>query len=179
MTVSLSTANNHLSSMSALAPVPAYLSNDACQIHLVADRITSLSAGSTHKVYRAWRFEVVCRTDADRIGSTRFTAPIAPGPWAPSGSRYAMELEPGQGAIAPGESARFTWTVTTDGVTNPLVIAHDRARQWLLNAGWQPDALGSELYEESRPTAQTGLDGWEDEGGSPVAFSGQPHSVVS
>jgi hypothetical protein len=169
MTVSLTTFRDRLpmrAATHATPPIPAPHSHDACQIDLLADRVPSLRTGSTHKVYRNWHFDVVCRTDDDPAGSTRFTVPIAPGPWALGGSRYALTLQPGQGTIAVGDAARFTWGTTIAGTTNPLSVAYDQARQWLQATRLQRDEAPSEQYRESPPTARTGLDTWEDEGGS-------------
>lgn len=47
-----------------------------------------LPTASSHKVYRTWHFDVVCSTAEDPAGSTRFTVPIASGPWADNGTGW-------------------------------------------------------------------------------------------
>ena len=166
MTVSLTTFRDRLPTIVATPPVPARVSHDLCQIKLLADRIPSLDTGSTHKVYRHWRFAVVCGSETEQAGHLLFAAPVASMPGTPSHARNTMALQPGQGEIAVGSAARFGWASTTAGATNPFAIAHDQAQQWLVAAGWQPDETTSEQYRESVPTESTKLASWEDEGGS-------------
>ena len=48
----------------------------ACRILLVADRVPSLRAGSTHKVYRGWRFAAVMQQGQPQPGTTVVTVPV-------------------------------------------------------------------------------------------------------
>ena len=43
------------------------------EIRLLADRVASLRSGSTHKVYRGWRFVIVMQDGHPRPGTTLFT----------------------------------------------------------------------------------------------------------
>lgn len=165
MTVSLTTFRDHLPAIAASLPVTACVSHDVCQIDLLADRIPSLDRGSTHTIYRDWRFAVMCGAETERTEHLLFAAPVASVPGTPGHAGNSMALRPGQGEIAVGSAARFTWATTTAGATNPFAVAHDQARQWLVAAGWRPDGTTSGQYRESVPTESTGLASWEDEGG--------------
>ena len=81
------------------------------QIHLVADRVTSLHTGSTHKVYRGWRFAVAMRQGQPQPGAILFAVPVDSALPAKGQTRYAMVQLANQGAIDVGEAAAFSWSV--------------------------------------------------------------------
>jgi hypothetical protein len=92
----------------------------ACQIRLVADRIASLRTGSTHKVYRDWRFAVVMDHGCPDPGTTLFTVPIDPAQLAASRSRYALVQLANQGEITVGDAAAFSWSTMSIGTADPF-----------------------------------------------------------
>ncbi len=118
-----------------------------CQIRLVADRIASLRAGSTHKVYRGWRFAVAMDHGCPGPGTTLFTVPIDPAQLAASRSRYALVQLANQGGITAGDAA---------------------TRRHLETDGWIQDATIPGCYAKPDPTQPGGaeLHGWESEGGT-------------
>ena len=95
----------------------------ASQIRLVADRVASRRTGSTHKVYRGWRFAVVTDDGHPGAGRTLFTVPIDPAQLAASQARYALVQLPHQGLIAVGEASAFSWSTTSIGATDPFATA--------------------------------------------------------
>jgi hypothetical protein len=139
-----------------------------CQIRLVADRIASLRAGSTHKVYRDWRFAVVMDGGCPDPGTTLFTVPIDPAQLAASRSRYALVQFANQGEITVGEPAAFSWSTTSIGTANPFAEGLEQARRQLETGGWTQDAKVSMDYAKPDPTQPGGADlhGWESEGGT-------------
>jgi hypothetical protein len=139
----------------------------ACQIRLVADRIASIRAGSTHKVYRGWRFAVAMDHGCPDPGTTLFTVPIDPAQLAASQSRYALVQLANQGIIYGGESAAFSWSTTSIGTADPFAVGLEEARRHLETDGWTQDAIVPACYAKPEPTRPegAGLDGWEAEGG--------------
>jgi hypothetical protein len=138
-----------------------------CQIRLVADRIASLRAGSTHKVYRGWRFAVAMDHGCPDPGTTLFTVPIDPAQLAASRSRYALVQLANQGDIIVGDTAAFSWATTSIGTADPFAVGLDEARQHLEGDGWTQDATVPGWYAKPDPTQPEGaqLHGWETEGG--------------
>ena len=138
-----------------------------CQIRLVADRVASRRAGSTHKVYRGWRFVVAMDQGHPAPGTTLFTVPIDPAQLAASRSRYALVQLANQGDIIVGDTAAFSWSTTSIGTADPFAVGLDEARQHLEGDGWTQDATVPGCYAKPDPTQPegAGLDGWETEGG--------------
>jgi hypothetical protein len=85
MTVSLTTFRDHLPTIAATLPAPAHLSHDICQIDLLADRIASLDTGSTHKVYRDWRFAVLSDAETEQYRASLPTESIGLASWEDEG----------------------------------------------------------------------------------------------
>jgi hypothetical protein len=138
-----------------------------CQIRLVADRIASLRAGSTHKVYRGWRFAVAMDHGCPDPGTPLFTVPIDPAQLAASRSRYALVLLANQGDITVGDTATFSWSTTSLGTADPFTVGLEEARRHLERDGWTRDATVPGCYAKPDPTQPEGaeLHGWESEGG--------------
>ena len=138
-----------------------------CQIRLLADRVASRRAGSTHKVYRGWRFAVAMDQGHPDPGTTLFTVPIDPAQLAASLSRYALVQLPDQGLIAVGEGAAFSWSTTSIGTTDPFAMGLEEARRHLETDGWTQDAMAPACYTKPEPTLpeRAELHGWETEGG--------------
>jgi hypothetical protein len=123
-----------------------------CQIRLVADRVASRRAGSTHKVYRGWRFAVAMDQGHPDRGTTLFTVPIDPAQLAASRSRYALVQLPHQGLIAVGEGAAFSWSTTSIGTADPFAMGLEEARRHLETDGWTQDAMAPACYTKTEPT---------------------------
>jgi hypothetical protein len=140
----------------------------ACQIRLMADRVASRRTGSTHKVYRGWRFAVAMDHGYPDPGTTLFTVPIDPAQLAASQARYALVQLPHQGLIAVGEAAAFSWSTTSIRSTDPLAVAMQEARRQLERDGWRQDVTLPTHFAKSDPTQpECGeLHGWETEGGT-------------
>jgi hypothetical protein len=138
-----------------------------CQVRLVADRIASLRAGSTHKVYRDWRFAVVMDRGCPGPGTTLFTVPIDPAQLAASQTRYALVQLANQGEIAVGEPAAFSWSTMSIGTADPFAVGLEEARRHLEADGWTRDATVSMDYAKGESTQPDGAEliGWETEGG--------------
>jgi hypothetical protein len=138
-----------------------------CQIRLVADRVASRRTGSTHKVYRGWRFAVAMDQGYPDPGTTLFTVPIDPAQLAASRSRYALVQLANQGLIAVGEAANFSWSTTSIGTADPFAAGLDEARRHLETDGWTQDAMAPACYAKPDPTRgeDAELHGWETEGG--------------
>ena len=139
----------------------------ACQIRLVADRVTSRRTGSTHKVYRGWRFAVAMDQGHPDPGTTLFTVPIDPAQLVASRSRYSLVQLPHQGLIDVGEAAAFSWSTTSIGTADPFAVGLEEARRHLEADGWTQDTTIPGCYAKPEPTRPEGaeLDGWETEGG--------------
>ncbi len=139
----------------------------SCQIHLVADRVASLHAGSTHKVYRDWRFAAVMDDGCPGAGTTLFTVPIDPAQLAASQTRYALMQLPHQGEITVGDPAAFSWSTMSIGTADPFAVGLQEARRHLETDGWMQDAMVLVCYAKPDPTQPDGaeLHGWETEGG--------------
>jgi hypothetical protein len=134
----------------------------------VANRIASLRAGSTHKVYRDWRFAVVMDHGCPDPGTTLFTVPIDPAQLASSQTRYALVQLANQGEITVGEPAAFSWSTMSIGSADPFTVGLEEARHHLETDGWMPDAMVLGCYAKPDPTQPDGaeLHGWESEGGT-------------
>ena len=128
----------------------------ACQIRLVADRVASRRAGSTHKVYRGWRFAVAMDQGRPDPGTTLFTVPIDPAQLAASRSRYALVQLPNQGVIGVGEAAAFSWSTTSIGTADPFAMGLEEARRHLEADGWTQDATAPGCYAKPDPTRPDG-----------------------
>jgi hypothetical protein len=128
----------------------------ACEIRLVADRVASLRTGSTHKVYRAWRFAVVMQHGHPRPGTTLFTIPVDPAHLAASQSRYALVQLATPGATAAGEPVAFSWSASSIGTADPFGAALSHVRQRLEEAGWTQDGAVSTHYATTDPTLPVG-----------------------
>ena len=127
-----------------------------CQIRLVADRVASLRAGSTHKIYRGWRFAVAMDQGYPDPGTTLFTVPIDPAQLAASQARYALMQLPDQGLIAVGEAAAFSWSTTSIGTADPFAAGLEEAHRHLETDGWMQDAMAQECYAKSDPALHDG-----------------------
>jgi hypothetical protein len=140
----------------------------SCQIRLVADRVASRRTGSTHKVYRGWRFAVALDQGHPDPGTTLFTVPIDPAQLAASRSRYALVQLANQGLIAVGEAATFSWSTTSIGTADPFAAGLDEARRHLETDGWTQDAMAPACYAKPDPTRaeDAELHGWETDGGT-------------
>jgi hypothetical protein len=138
-----------------------------CQIRLVADRVASRRTGSTHKVYRDWRFAVAMDQGHPEPGTTLFTVPIDPAQLAASQSRYALVQLPDQGLIAVGEAAAFSWSTTSIGTADPFAAGLEEARRHLETDGWTQDRTAPACFAKPNPTQPKGAEllGWESEGG--------------
>ena len=128
----------------------------ACQIRLVADRVASRRTGSTHKVYRGWRFAVAMDQGHPDPGTTLFTVPIDPAQLAASRSRYALVQLANQGDITVGEPAAFAWSTTSLGTTDPFAVGLEEARRHLETDGWTQDATAPACYAKPDPTLRRG-----------------------
>jgi hypothetical protein len=139
----------------------------ACQIRLVADRVASRRTGSTHKVYRDWRFVVAMDQGHPDPGTTLFTVPIDPAQLAGSRSRYALVQLANQGVITVGDVAAFSWSTTAIGTADPFAAGLEEARRHLETDGWTQDSTAPACYAKPDPTQPKGaeLQGWETEGG--------------
>jgi hypothetical protein len=137
-------------------PDGAGAARGACRILLVADRVPSLRAGSTHKVYRGWRFAAVTQRGQPQPGTTVFTVPVDPTLLATSGTRYALAQLGNQGSVAVGETAAFSWAPTSIGTADPFAAAQARARRVAEDAGWTPDAEAPTRYAKTDPSAPLG-----------------------
>ncbi len=127
-----------------------------CQIRLVADRIASLRAGSTHKVYRGWRFAVAMDQGHPDPGTTLFTIPIDPAQMTESRSRYALVQLADQGVIAVGEAAAFSWSTTSLGTADPFAAGLEAVRRHLETDGWTQDSTAPACYAKPDPTLHGG-----------------------
>jgi hypothetical protein len=134
----------------------------------VADRVASRRTGSTHKVYRGWRFAVAMDHGCPAPGTTLFTVPIDPAQLAASQARYALMQLPHQGLIAVGDAAAFSWSTTSTGTADPFAMGLEEARRQLEADGWTQDATVPACYAKPDPTQPegAGLDGWETDGGT-------------
>jgi hypothetical protein len=115
-----------------------------------------LRAGSTHKVYRGWRFAAVMQQGQPQPGTTVFTVPVDPTLLAASGSRYALAQLEGQGDVAVGDAAAFSWAPTSIGTADPFAAAQARAHQAAADAGWMRDAEVPTRYSKTDPTLPVG-----------------------
>jgi len=133
----------------------------------VADRIASLRAGSTHKVYRGWRLAVAMDHGYPDPGTTLFTIPIDPAQLAASRSRYALVQLANQGVITAGDAATFSWSTTSIGTDDPFAVGLEEARRRLETDGWKQDGTVLGCYAKPDPTQPESADlhGWETEGG--------------
>jgi hypothetical protein len=127
-----------------------------CQIRLVADRVASHRTGSTHKVYRDWRFAVAMDQGYPDPGTTLFTVPIDPAQLAASQSRYALVQLANQGVVSVGESAAFSWSTTSIGTADPFAAGLAEARRHLETDGWTQDATAPACYAKTDPTLRSG-----------------------
>jgi hypothetical protein len=128
----------------------------SCQIRLVADRVASRRTGSTHKVYRGWRFAVALDQGHPDPGTTLFTVPIDPAQLAASRSRYALVQLANQGLIAVGEAATFSWSTTSIGTADPFAVGLAAAHRHLETDGWTQDAMAPACYAKPDPTLHGG-----------------------
>jgi hypothetical protein len=128
----------------------------ACDICLMADRVASLRGGSTHKVYRAWRFEATLRGGDAEPDVTLFALSIDPALLLASQSRYALVQLANRGAGAGGSAATFSWSATTIGTSDPFATGQDQVRQRLEAAGWRQDAIVSTYYTKTDPSLRGG-----------------------
>ena len=138
-----------------------------CQIRLLANRIASRRTGSTHKVYRDWRFAVAMDQGHPDPGTTLFTVPIDPAQLVGSQSRYALVQLTNQGVIGVGDAAAFSWAATSIGTADPFAVGLAEAHRHLKTDGWTQDVTVSACYAKTDPTLPEGgeLHGWETEGG--------------
>ena len=125
----------------------------SCQIRLVADRVASRRTGSTHKVYRGWRFAVAMDQGHPDPGTTLFTVPIDPAQLAASQSRYALVQLANQGIITVGDTAVFSWSTTSIGTADPFAAGLQEARRHLEADGWTQDATVPACYAKPRSDA--------------------------
>jgi len=123
----------------------------AFRILLVADRVPSLRAGSTHKVYRDWRFAAVMQHGHPQSGTTVFTVPVDPGRLATSRSRYALVQLTTSEAMTS-----FSWSISKIGTADPFAEAQTRAQRRLEGTGWTQDAVVLTRYAKSDPSVPSG-----------------------
>lgn len=128
----------------------------ACRIHLVADRVPSLRSGSTHKVYRGWRFAAVMQQGHPQPGAIVFTIPVDSARLAMSRSRYALAQQTAPGATPGEETTSFSWSASAIGTADPFAEAQTRARRRLEAAVWMQDAVVPAGFVKSDPDAPTG-----------------------
>jgi hypothetical protein len=123
--------------------------------------------GSTHNVYRGWRFAVAMDQGYPDTGTTLFTVPIDPAQLAASRSRHALVQLANQGVIAVGASAAFSWSTTSTGTADPFAVGLEEVRRRLETDGWTQDAMAPACYAKPDPTRaeDAELHGWETEGG--------------
>jgi hypothetical protein len=141
------------------APDDAVISlagSGSCEIRLLADRVPSLRAGSTHKVYRGWRFAVVMRHGQPRPGTTLFTVPVDPAQLAASRSRYALVQLATPGAPIAGDPAAFSWSAISIGTSDPFATSMAQVHRQLAAAGWMADAAVPTRYAKTEPTIAAG-----------------------
>jgi hypothetical protein len=159
------TANPTLAATIRPESLATPLSNDAvalqdswglCEIRLLADRVPSLRAGSTHKVYRGWRFAVVMQQGQPRPGTTLFAVPVDPAQLAASRSRYALVQLATPEATVAGDPAAFAWSATSVGSADPFATALAQVRRQLVAAGWMVDAVIPTRYTKAAPTIAVG-----------------------
>jgi hypothetical protein len=127
-----------------------------CQIRLLADRVASRRTGSTHKVYRGWRFAVAMDEGHPDPGTTLFTVPIDPAQLVASQSRYALVQLTNQGVIGVGDAAAFSWSTTSTGTTDPFAVGLAAAHRHLETDGWTQDAMAPACYAKPDPTLHGG-----------------------
>ena len=128
----------------------------ACQIRLVADRVASRRTGSTHKVYRGWRFTVAMDQGYPDRGTTLFTVPIDPAQLAASQARYALVQLADQGPIAVGEAAAFSWSSTSIGTADPFAGGLEEAHRHLKTDGWTQDGMAPACFAKTNPALHGG-----------------------
>lgn len=125
----------------------------ACEIRLVADRGASLRAGSTHKVYRDWRFAVIVVQGHPTPGTTLCTVPIDPAQRASRQTHYTLLPRDPQGARGAAGAAAFSWASAVPLAADPFAAALEQVHQVLRTAGWVQDATVQTCYTKSEPTA--------------------------
>jgi hypothetical protein len=128
-----------------------------CQIRLLADRVANRRSGSTHKVYRGWRFAVAMDQGDPDPGTTLFTVPIDPAQLVASQARYALVQLPHQGLIAVGEAAAFSWSATSIGAADPFAVGLEEARHRLETNGWTQDAMVPACFAKTDPALHGGI----------------------
>ena len=128
----------------------------ACRIRLVADRVPSLRAGSTHKVYRGWRFAAVMQQGQPQPGTTVVTVPVDPAHLATSRSRYALAQLTTPEAMTGEGMASFSWSISKIGTADPFAEAQTRAQRRLEDTGWTQDAVALTRYAKSDPSIPSG-----------------------
>lgn len=134
----------------------AWTASGVCRILLVADRVPSLRAGSTHKVYRGWRFAAVMQQGHPQPGTALFTIPVDPQHLATSRSRYALVQLTTPGAMTGEAVASFSWSASTIGTADPFAEAQTQAQRRLADIGWTQDADVPTRYARSDPSALIG-----------------------
>jgi hypothetical protein len=139
-----------------IAPSPEPVAADpdawgACQVRLVADRVASLRTGSTHKVYRGWRFAVTMRGGQPRPGTTLFSVSLDPAALAASRSRYALVRLAHEGAHEAGGPMAFSWSTSSIVAADPFAAALAAAHRRLAVAGWTPDVVDPTRYTKPDP----------------------------
>jgi hypothetical protein len=140
-----------------VTPSPGYVAATgtawgSCEIGLLANRVASLRTGSTHKVYRDWRFMVGMSQGHPRPGTALFTVPVDAVLLAKGQTRYAMVQLANQGAIDVSEPAAFSWSATFVGTTDPLGEALALLHLQLTSAGWAQDAMVPTRFTKPDPT---------------------------
>jgi hypothetical protein len=126
----------------------------SCEIRLVADRVASLRSGSTHKVYRDWRFAVIMTHGHPASGTTLCTIPIDPAPLVARQTHYALLPRDPQGARGAAGAAAFSWSSAASGAADPVAAALEQAHQVVRAAGWVQDATVPTCFTKPDPTAR-------------------------
>ena len=124
----------------------------ACEIRLVADRVASLRSGSTHKVYRDWRFAVIVAHGHPTPGTTLCTIPIDPAQLASRQTHYALLPRDPQGARGAAGAAAFSWSSAASGAADPFAAALEQVHQVLRAADWVQDAMVPTCFTKPDPT---------------------------
>jgi hypothetical protein len=119
----------------------------------VADRVASLRTGSTHKVYRDWRFAVIVEHGHPMAGTTLCTVPIDPAQLASRQTHYTLLPRDPQGARGAAGASAFSWSSAAINAADPCAAALEQVHQVLRAEGWTQDATLPTCYTKPEPTA--------------------------
>jgi hypothetical protein len=116
--------------------------------------VASLRTGSTHKVYRDWRFAVIVEHGHPMPGTTLCTVPIGPGQLASRQTHYTLLPRDPQGARGAAGAAAFAWSLAAAAINaaDPFAAALEQVQQVVRAAGWVQDATVPTCYTKPDPT---------------------------